>query len=583
LTQRAKIKPLLPLITILVISLAARVFYAFKLSGISGGDIFDFLLITKKLVAFENPFISKRLPFYPLLLIPGHITGYPIIWGKILGIIFATSSLYVIYLLGRKLNINKWALYLAMLATSFQGYFFIFSLRPLTHTLFNFEVLLSVYLFYKLVSNSNNRTLRVKNSEPEGLRDYKLPILFGVTLGLMSMTRHEGFVVSAVLLFLLFLFNIDWKNIKKTISYSFRVSLTAFLPFILIIAPFFISNLTRYGSLTYTEYYEDRGVNRVETVQSLKENFETTKWIILNLWGDVPIFPIKKILVPVFLLLLFGLLLRDHKLNNKKMFGWAQPSYFYWIIVLSFYWIISQRVPFEGDLYAFGNFILASLMFTGIIKIFVDLKWESLPLLLVVISQTLLLMVIQPWPRHMQHTFPFYAIFLALGITWLINLKNLKFKIYNLKYINSILYIIFFVFVAFNLSRQVSAGVSGHNRGILDEKPIMEAAIYARDNLEGVIGFESDATWIRYYMSDKARYFTTGLEIPPENRDYMKTVSEQIDWIQKNRLNYVVNYSEWEGLSVVKSKFHVGDFELVEEFETERDGKSYYVGIYEVL
>ncbi len=60
---------------IAILGLLCRIWVANQFSGVSGGDAYNYLSITQSILAGDNPFDNtKRLPGYPLLLVPFVLT-----------------------------------------------------------------------------------------------------------------------------------------------------------------------------------------------------------------------------------------------------------------------------------------------------------------------------------------------------------------------------------------------------------------------------------------------------------------------------------------------------------------------------
>jgi len=532
--------------------LVGRIVAAPFLNKISGGDFFNFLLITKELVNFSNPFIAKRLPFYPLLLIPGHLLGHPIGWAKILGVVAASGSLVVLYLLGRQLKIKKEVLYLALLFTSFQSTFFIYSLRPLTHTLFTFEVLLSLYLFYNVVSFSSGDRLSNK------IRADKIFPLFGVVLGLMCMTRHEGFVAAAVL------FGSSIACYASRGRSKLRYYISSLAVFLVIVAPYFVSNYLRFGNFLYSGYAADPGLNRVTGVAGLLVNFEKVKWIVLNLWGSTGYFPIKWVLVPTVLVLLAFVILK-RRFSRFQSVLWSLL-----LLLLSLFFILNPSFSPFG----FISFLFACAMILGGLKFIIDTRWRGIPLLLILITQTILLLFIQPWARHLQHTFPFWALFLGIGLNWIFEGLKGKVRWSAIAVLSGV--------ILFNSFGGIKTGIASHQRGVLPAQPLFETVEFVKD-LEGPIAFESNASWAQYYLGDKAAYFAQNLEIPPVDRSFERSPEEQWVWIQENKPKYLVHYTLWDAFSLVETEKFGSHFQLIKSFESVRGSENFTTEIYRVL
>ncbi len=535
------------IVLILAISLLSRILAAPFFSDISGGDYFNFLLITKQLVQFKTPFIAKRLPFYPLLLVPGHLGGFPIVWGKFIGVASGLALLVIIYLLGRELKIKKRILYLALIFTSFQSTLFVYSLRPLSHTVFTLEVFTALLLFYRLL---------IKGPTLPRVGPWcRLDLFLGLLLGAMSMTRHEGFLVAAVIA-LSWLVAAVFKYQRKHFKHFAVQLLLIAVPLFLIVMPYFVSNYLRFGNFIYSPYVEDQGLNTVTDPESLFVNLEKVKWLILNLWGETGYFAIKGVFVPAVLMLLAWVLVRNIK--GSGVFGA--------MLVLLFWLYLGLRGPFEGVL-PLVFFFFSGAMVVGAVKFVIDFKWLGAPALLVLITQTVLILFIQPWARHLQHTFPFWVLFLALGLDWLI-INNSSGKFGKARFA-----ILFFAAVAIlsNNYQGIGAGAKSHELGARREKPLIQAAQYSQ-TLDGFIAYGSDSSYVQYYVADKGIYFASNLEIPPISDSHKLSEEEQWAWLLDKKPKYVVTYSEWDVFSVIDKEPYSLNFDLVKKFESSDAG-----------
>jgi|GEM_PF-2137620 len=357
----------MPLVIVLTVSAVTRLLSLPVILGESGGDFYNYLLMVKSFLTTGDIFIEKRLPVYALTLIPGHLIGHPLGWARGLGIIFSLLFLVILYKLLLDLRLSKTVALTSLILISWQPTFFLFSLRPLSHTLFCLEVILSIYLFYRIYYG-----LSVENLKKIKFSSFGTLSLFSLSLGVMSQTRHEGFLVSAVLLLSLLVFFVyrNFYGPKLAVNpFGFYSLIAIFLPFIVIVLPWFISNYFRFGSIFYTQYQTDAGLNVAMGFGKLYGNLKSMISIFWSLWSDRPL------------------------LN----------------LVTSAFSIL-------------GAFILAK-----------KLKWSVLPIFLIFMSQFAFLVLVQPWSRHSQHLFFLPAILLSLGLEFIIstlpilNVKKLGF------------------------------------------------------------------------------------------------------------------------------------------------------------
>lgn len=544
-----KYKWLIILVLIVMFNLCIRLFFVRHIEGISGGDFYNYLIMARRIIRLENPFlnelyIEKRLPVFALLLLPGHLFfSEPAIWGRAVSIISALAALAVLYLLGRELKIRASVMLFAVFLLGIQPTVLLYSLRPLSHTFFTFMVLLSLYLFSRARSN----------------RDI---FLLGLVFGLTAMTRHEGFVVAAVLLPLIVVRDfLEGRGAK----FGFKRAVLAFVPFLVCSLPLFANNLILYGNPFFVEYMKGESLQIPGRGGLIPENFEKTKWVFLSLWGSLPYFPIKWLFIP-FVTLLLGLSVIKDRLKGRV--GWGLLYYLFFVGTVIAFWRGSGFTLWQTF-----AFLASCLTVLGGLKFVFETKLRGLPLVLVLLSQAVLVMFIQPWARHFQHTFPLLALFLALGLFWFFDSKQ---------GILAAVFATLFSFAALYFSYgSVGASITRHNVGILKTKPLVEAVKYTR-GLGGVIGFEAPQAHTVYVLENKARYLNLDLEIPPVDSSYKRSFDEQLMWIKESGVDYIVRYSLWDGFDLVADYGFRDRFDLIKSFLYSEAENSYWAEVYRV-
>lgn len=347
--------------------------------GESGGDFYNYLLMAKSFLEGGSIFIEKRLPIYALLLIPGHLIGHPLGYARVLGIILALLTLYLFYRLLIDLRLPKAVALTSLILLSWQPTFFLFSLRPLSHTLFNFEVVLCLLLFHKITRGFTSGSKITKS------QIWKF-VAFGLVLGVTAMTRHEGFLVAGVLmgcLSVLVLGSSLRPRGTSTLATAETLQVTS-LPILtavtlgLVVLPWFISNYQRFGNPFYSQYQTDAGLNVAVTPEKLLRNALQMRDIFLGMWGDLGFVSVR------------------------------EP------------WLMLTRVESFGEVVTVATILL---MLVGLAAFVKRLGWLFLPIILVFITQAGFLSLVQPWPRHSQHLFFFPATLLALGTYQLLSIK----------------------------------------------------------------------------------------------------------------------------------------------------------------
>lgn len=251
-------------IILFLIQFIPRMVIISKAEAISGGDAYNNLLITKSIANLQNPFGDRRLPFYPLLLLPGHLINNvdPLWWGRTVSAFFGSLSVVFIFLLGNRIGFSYLISIPATIMAGYSSSYFFYSIRPLSNALYGSLVVLAVYFFFNLKST-------------------RYLILFSTILGLMSMTRHEGFIVSIVF-FGFYLFNCLIER-RHDINKYFILA----LPYLIIVLPFFINNYFKFGSLTYSSYLSNsEGLYIPHTIQDFYTNLSKLFVNYISIWSN---------------------------------------------------------------------------------------------------------------------------------------------------------------------------------------------------------------------------------------------------------------------------------------------------------
>lgn len=320
---------------IILFAVVLRIYLFLPIDNESGGDSFEFLLIARRLIEFEEPFVGvKRLPVYPLLLLPSYIMQIDgLFWGRLVNSLLAGLSVYVVYLINKKLKVPDFLnLFIALLFTTSQVYLF-FSLRPLSYVLYTLLFVTSIYfaLDKRLVATS-------------------------LSLGLLSMTRHEGFLVALFI----FVYQIVVTDRKRWVS---KLLLPGLI-YLLIVSPFFISNYINHNNFLYLGYLDDGG-------------------------GLYPPSNLDEFRINL------------SKISNAVYTAWGNPA------------IINRGIKYIRWVFVFSS----AMMVLGAFTFFKKASKEKLMILTLIVSQFLVALWLQPSGRYIQHLIPFFALFLILGVS----------------------------------------------------------------------------------------------------------------------------------------------------------------------
>ncbi len=360
------------------------------LGGVSGGDPYNYLFITQNIVQLENPWVDKRLPGYPLLLLPAYISPLDDhLWMRFLNVISAGGSVVLLGLLARRLALPWSIQFLAPLLLIGQKDFYWTALRPEPYTVYTFLLMASLFLFFSLTSLPRR-------------------ILFGFILGYAAMTRQEGFMLAAILT-LAAVAHMAWAR-RHFKSYA-----TAFLPALIVVLPFFINNALLYGNPLYTPYFEGERLDIVDSWNAFTDalggtwgilgSYTKTNWERLERYSlTSPLF-----LGSALLTLLWWAYGRWRLTYHTAAEGVALGAVSVTLIVLPIYAFIHNTGLFADTAPATAAALLVSP-----IALLTTLRWRGLLLLAVALSQIGIATWFHPFTKHYQQSWPLIALGLAL-------------------------------------------------------------------------------------------------------------------------------------------------------------------------
>ncbi|MCX6784059.1 MAG: hypothetical protein NT141_03240 [candidate division WWE3 bacterium] len=473
---------------ILVASAVVRTVSAFVVSGESGGDFYNYLLMGKSLLAGGSIFIEKRLPIYALLLIPGHLVGHPLGYARVLGIVLAILTLYFFYRLLKDLRLPSIVVVTSLILLSFQPTFFLFSIRPLSHTLFDLEVIMSLYLFVHLTTGFVT-TKKI---------NYLLLGLFGLVLGIMSMTRHEGFLVTAVFLvclFIFFFYQYRLRGLRTIASTLFKVLTLPASIFILTVLPWFISNYQRFGNFLYTQYQTDNGLNVAYNLTSVLENLNKMRQIFIGIWSSSSILHLTTEIIPIIFILVwltFGMRL------VKKSIVLASGLIILGVLAFVFRWPLNL-----GFVVAVLSIGLTAI---GLFSLTTKIKWQIAPIIIIFLTQFAFLTLVQPWSRHSQHLFFIPILLLSFGFYKLVST-------YLTKATAVCCFIFVFPIIHYFFRTDVQV-VKDYNTSGLKNQPLSQTLVDFQKYPDGEVlistefndKFNNDLAMVEYYLGSRITY-----------------------------------------------------------------------------
>lgn len=253
---------------IAIIALVSRLPLLNDFGGVTGGDPYNYLSITQSISHGENPLAGvKRLPGYPLLLLPAYLTSLDdILWMRSISIVSAAGIVLLIGLLARRLRL-PWAVQLiTSVILACQKDFWWISFRPEPYTFYALLLLTSLWLFFNLSRRWQQ-------------------IGFGLIIGYAAMTRQEGFVLAA-LFGVAAVAHLVVAAIRQRLLLPslLKQYIVAFGTSLVLVLPFFISNTIQYGNPLYTSYFEGERLAIVDSWPAFVDAVGATWGVLDSLW-----------------------------------------------------------------------------------------------------------------------------------------------------------------------------------------------------------------------------------------------------------------------------------------------------------
>lgn len=390
------------LLLIGAVTVGARLNISPHLRGVSGGDAYNYLSITKQITEIKNPFsIDKRLPGWPLLLVPAFVTEIDDIWWmRWLSIMSAGGAVMLLAVLLRRWRL-PWSVQVAApMLMSWQKDFFVTSLRPEPYMFYTMLVVLAVLLFSYI-------------ERP------RAQIGLGLVLGYAAMTRQEGLLLAVVI----FLGVIQLKG-----KIGWRGWLRVGLPFLLLIMPYFVHNAVAYGNPLYTPYFEGDRNQIIDSWQMFKDSAVTT-WTLLGslwwrTWSQEVLIPLND---PYFIagLVLSGLWLGMAGAAKQKRLAGSTFVMIAWLgmvaslLAVFFLVILRAAADISSPLMQFSSAVMklsAGVMVIGIIPFLLYTRRQGAMAILVLITQILIALWFHPMSKHFQQDYPWLIVLIVSGL-----------------------------------------------------------------------------------------------------------------------------------------------------------------------
>lgn len=488
------------------------------LGGVSGGDPYNYLLITHALSQFDNPFEgTKRLPGFPALIMPAYLTSLDdITWMRLINIVSAGGIVGMTMLLVRRLRLS-WAVQLfagALLAV--QKDFFWISLRPEAYTFYAFLLVVSLVLFFSLTT-------------------WPRRLAFGLVLGYAALTRQEGFALAATLGCLAIIHMIA-NTRKTTANISTKKIATrylqAFLPALILVAPFFLNNFLAFGNPLYTPYFKGERLNIVDSWPAFIDAAGATWGIMGSLWktnwDQLERLPLQNLLLFISSGgAVLWWLYHQRRLPRQSLV----ESVALWVasgaIVVGAIFAYAQRTNAFAPLF---TVISAGILLVSPLATSITAKWRGLVLVIIMTTQILIATWFHPFPKHYQQDLSLLMIGIAILLIAPAAVKN----VWPRLAIGATHGAIAFVFALsilhlYEPGRLISHLDEENQQNALDS--VVYRAVSAATKLPGPYGVDQGHLPARLYLQSEGNFY--------ENLEN-STPTLEADWLNHNHIQTLI-------------------------------------------
>lgn len=495
---------------IAAIGLMSKIWVINQFGGVSGGDAYNYLFITQSLISGDNPFENtKRLPGYPLTLAPFMLSEKIDIEYTMRAIQIAASiwAVAMVTLITRSLKLPWVVAICASAILTFQKDFFWTSMRPEPYTLYTALLLTAVWLFIEI---QNKPT-------------YWRYIVFGITIGYAAMTRQEGFVLAAVLGICSALYEIYSAYHTKSIRTSTIRFTAMYLPALLIVLPFFIHNVSKYGNPLYTPYLEGDRLQIVDSFLAFQDATGATWGIISSMWKPAwDQLERVEFTSDLFLISAAGLFAWYwYSQKSNKNAKSSLPHLFIGVsfIGLSLYYFLIEEKIFNATV----PIITSAWIIVSIPLFLFKTKWKGALLLLITLSQVGIATWFHPFAKHYQQVYPIIVLMLATVILAYMP----KSRVARLTVL--IAGMIPFILISSLLHNHINASIDEANEDAALDSVVYRATRYAKE-LNKHTGFDQAYLPARFYFDPGINFFDDE-EAPAHKR---------IDWLRQQKIKILV-------------------------------------------
>lgn len=490
------------------------------LGGVSGGDPYNYLFITDRLSKLQNPFeATKRLPAYPLLLLPAYLTSLDdILWTRRINIASSAGIVVITGLLARHLKLPWSIQFLAPFLLAWQKDSYWLSLRSEAYTLYALLLLAALLLFFYW-------------------HTWRQRLLFGVILGLAALTRQEGFVLAAVLCLAALSRSLHQHyraTPKKSWSGVLLPLTQAFAPALILVMPYFLHNALAFGHPFYTPYFAGERLDIVDSWAALKNAAGGTWGVIGSLWktswNQLERIPLS---TPLFAASAIACLLWwGYHYNRWRRSTLAAAISYSGLSAALIILALLTYIYYTSGFAAAFTIISAAAVLISPLAVIGTLRWPGVLLVLVALTQILIATWFHPFPKHYLQNLPLITLALSILLIAPSSTKNSRRLAAATTYATVIFIFALSVLPLYESGRFHAHLDNANANNALDS--VVYRAVNAARRLPGPYGLDEAHLPARLYLQSDSHYY--------ENPDSSSPELEAV-WLEHNAIQTLITTS----------------------------------------
>lgn len=512
------------LMGIALIAVVIRVPIVRSLESVYGGDAFNYIFKSYAWVNGHDPFAAdvRKAPLFSLLLLPGLLTGDPILWGRSINVIAATFTAVLLPVLLVRLNVPRTLAVAGGVLLAVNRDFRWESAHGLANVWYAALLLAAI--------TALTYGLRARGA-----------YLVGVLSALATLTRYEGGLIGVIVL------PAVWLQHRLRLRWMIY---SAWPAVILVSIPFILWPLTgQIGIRPPSDIAADGGLSVTYSVEDFWQNFKNFTLFFGRTWVFTP--GVGKQWPVLGIGTVIGATLAAWRVFGRRVgsrLAWL-PATLYCALFIGI--IIRDSGPLLENL----ALLFTGVMGVGIGYVLITKPRYAIPIILVALTQIVAVTAILPKPRYYLQLIPLMTAALIAAVAGVSSWRTSR---------GSRAAALFFVGILIAMvwvdgNDALGGFVSDYNSRSQDTTVMLRAAKFLRQQ-SGTVALSTDDLSMRIMLTDQriAVFRPDSTEAP--------AAAEQLAWLYQKRPAFLVESTANPLFSVTTA--HPDYFGLVRTFTT---------------